>query len=72
MPERRKDLLTRSIVDGMIDEMRTGVHVTSEEELAFLPNLSPANAFVDLPHAEFLQIARKIALFRINGSRTQT
>ena len=71
MPERRKDLLTRSIVDGMIDDLRTGIHVTSDEERAFLPNLPPAMAFVDLPPAEFLEIARKIALFRLSASRKQ-
>jgi hypothetical protein len=72
MPERRKDLLTRSIVDRMINDFRSGIHVTSEEELAFLPNLPPAISFIDLPDPQFFEIARKIALFRLNGSRTQT
>jgi len=69
MLERRKDLLTRSILDGMIDDLRTGIHVTSDEERAFFPNLPPAMAFVDLPPAEFLEIARKIALFRLTSRK---
>ena len=72
MLERRKDLLTRSIVDDMLDDMRSGVHVTSEEERAFLPNLPPAISFIDLPDPRFVGIARKIALFRLNASRTQS
>ena len=71
MLERRKDLLTRAVVDGLINDLRTGIHVTPEEEIAFLPNLPPAMAFVDLPHSEFLEVARKIALFRLNASRKQ-
>ena len=71
MPERRKDLLTRSIVNDMMNDFRTGIHVTSEEENAFLPNLIPANAFVDLPYSEFLDVARKIALFRLSASLKQ-
>jgi hypothetical protein len=71
MLERRKDLLTRSLADGMIDDMRTGIHVTSDEERAFCPNLPPAIKFVDLPYPEFLQVARKIALFRLNASLKQ-
>jgi hypothetical protein len=67
MPERRKDLLTRSIVNDMMDGFRSGIHVTSEEGHAFLPSINPAIAFVDLPHSEYLEAARKIALFRLNA-----
>jgi hypothetical protein len=68
MPERRKDFLTRSIVNDMMDDFRSGIHVTGEEEHAFLPSISPAIAFVDLPHSQYLEVARKIALFRLNAS----
>jgi hypothetical protein len=68
MLDRRKDLLKRSIVDRMIDDMRSGIHVTREEEVAFLPTVTPGFSFVDLPPSEFLQVARKIALFRLNAS----
>jgi hypothetical protein len=68
MLDRRKDFLKRSMVDRMIDDLRSGIHVTSEEELAFLPKVSPGFSFVDLPPSEFLQLARKIALFRLNAS----
>jgi hypothetical protein len=35
MIERRKDLLTRLIVDDMIDDLRAGIRLTSDKELAF-------------------------------------
>jgi hypothetical protein len=43
MLERRKELLTRSIVDSLIDDLRTGIHVTPEEEIAFFTGPSPCH-----------------------------
>jgi hypothetical protein len=69
MIERRKDLLTRTIVDDMIDALRAGIQLTSDEELAFFisSQLTTVGA-VGLPHSEFLNLARKIALSRLTAS----
>jgi hypothetical protein len=69
MIERRKDLLTRTIVDDMIDALRAGIQITSDEELAFFisSQLTTVGA-VGLPHSEFLNLARKIALSRLTAS----
>ena len=69
MIERRKDLLTRVIVGDMIDDLRAGIHITSDEELAFFisSQLTTVGA-VGLPHSEFLNLARRIALSRLTAS----
>lgn len=69
MIERRKDLLTRVIVDDMIDDLRAGIHITSDEELAFfISSQLTTVSVVGLPHSEFLNLARRIALSRLTAS----
>lgn len=69
MIERRTDFLTRLIVDDMIDDLRSGIRLTSDEELAFFIT-SQLTTFggAGLPHSEFLTLARAIALSRLTAS----
>ena len=69
MIERRKDLLTRLIVDDMIDDLRAGIQIIGDEELAFFIS-SQLTTFgvAGLPHSEFLTLVRRIALSRLTAS----
>jgi hypothetical protein len=69
MTERRKDFLTRLIVDDMIDGLRAGIRLVSDKELACFIT-SQLNTFggAGLPHYEFLRLARRIALSRLTAS----
>ena len=69
MIERRKDLLTRLIVDDMIDDLRAGIRLTTDKELAFfISSQLTTFGFAGLPHSEFVALARKIVLSRLTAS----
>jgi hypothetical protein len=69
MMERRKDLLTRLIIDDMIDDLRAGIHLTSDDELAFfISSQLTTVGGVGLQHSDFLKLARRIALSRLTAS----
>jgi hypothetical protein len=69
MIERRKDFLTRLIVDALIDDLRAGIRLNSDKELAFFIS-SQLTTFgaPGLPHAEFVALARRIAVSRLTAS----
>jgi hypothetical protein len=69
MIERRKDLLTRAVVDDMVDDLRAGIHITNDKELAYFISYQLTTVgSAGLPHAEFLTLARRIALSRLTDS----
>jgi hypothetical protein len=72
MIERRKDMLTRRIVDDMIDDLRAGIQLAGDEERTFfITTQLTAPGPVGLSHSEFVDLARKIALSRLTASLQQ-
>jgi hypothetical protein len=62
--------LPQSLINGIIE---MGPKPRAVAVIIVFPNDwgIRARAFVDLPPAEFLEIARKIVLFRLSASRKQ-
>jgi hypothetical protein len=67
--ERRKDLLTRLIIDDMIDDLKAGIQIIGDQELGFFIAAQLTTfGFAGLPHSEFVALARRIALSRLTAS----